>query len=184
MRPRPLPLVVALVLAFAAAVTVLPAPAAAAPARPQPNRSRTITLLTGDKVVLSADAAGRQGLTVVPARRAGGPPTFLTSRAAGHLRVIPSDVATLVGGLLDPDLFDVTQLVREGLDDRHAATLPVIVQRAAGAAPPAALTARAGGAAGALGSVGGFALRLRKAEGEWLAPALAGAAASPSTPTC
>jgi subtilisin family serine protease len=182
MRPRPLPLVVALVLAFAAAVTALPAAAAATPARPQPARSRTVTLLTGDKVVLSADAAGRQGLTVVPARRAGGQPTFLTSRAAGHLHVIPSDVATLVGGLLDPDLFDVTQLVREGLDDRHAATLPVIVQRAAGAAVPAALTARAGGAASALGSVGGFALRLRKGEGERLAPALAATARSaPST---
>ncbi|HVD16811.1 MAG TPA: S8 family serine peptidase, partial [Actinomycetota bacterium] len=183
MRPRPLPLVVALVLAVAAAAATAPGPAAAAAAaaRPQPARSRTVTLLTGDKVVLSGDAAGRQGLTVVPARRAGGPPTFLTNRAAGHLHVIPSDVAALVGGLLDPDLFDVTQLVREGLDDRNATTLPVIVQRTAGAAPPAGLTARAGGTARALSSVGGVALRLQKAEGERLAPALAARArAAPS----
>ncbi|MFC3499565.1 S8 family serine peptidase [Micromonospora krabiensis] len=48
----------------------------------------------------------------------------------GHLHVIPAKVAAQVGGLLDPDLFDVSALIADGYDDETSDTLPVIVRSA------------------------------------------------------
>ncbi|HEX6677142.1 MAG TPA: hypothetical protein VF486_19195, partial [Actinomycetes bacterium] len=100
MRPRPLPVVVAFAVALLGVGPPAAAPAAkAVAARPRAGVARSVTLLTGDKVVLRDGTAGHQGISVGPARRAGGPPPgFLTSRAGGHLHVIPGDVASLVGG--------------------------------------------------------------------------------------
>src|SRR6266511_2257827 len=48
----------------------------------------------------------------------------------GHVRVIPTDAAALVRRVLDPALFDVTVLIRNGYDDRRSADTPLIVQYA------------------------------------------------------
>ena len=47
----------------------------------------------------------------------------------GDLDVVPSDVQRLLGRSLDPDLFNVSQLVRMRYDDARATDLPLIVQR-------------------------------------------------------
>ncbi|MDR7321605.1 MULTISPECIES: S8 family peptidase [Catenuloplanes] len=64
---------------------------------------------------------------------------FATTRHDGHVSVVPSDAAPLLGaGRVDPRLFDVTTLIEFGYDDRRAG-LPLIVRGGTG-------TARATGA--------------------------------------
>jgi subtilisin family serine protease len=138
--PRPRRLAVLLTVA----VVLAAAPAAATsdqPARPAGaagsvgSRPVTVTLLTGDKVTMR-EAGGRTGVTVRQARRPRGPVVFQTASLGGDLYVVPSDVQRLVGKALDPELFNVSQLVRMRYDDARTADLPLIVQRTGTARPP------------------------------------------------
>ena len=91
-------------------------PAVADP--PKPGRSYVITLVTGDTVTVSVLPDGRQAAVVAPAIREGRPPpAFAAYEIDGHLQVIPFDVAGQVGDLLDPALFDVSELIEQGYDD-------------------------------------------------------------------
>jgi len=116
-------------------------PAGSATAAGGGSRPVTVTLLTGDKVIMRK-AGGRTGVTVVQAKRAGGPVAFQTATIEGDIHVVPSDVQRLVGRVLDPDLFNLSQLVRMRYDDARAADLPLIVQRAGAARPPVLAAAR------------------------------------------
>ncbi|MFC6017313.1 S8 family serine peptidase [Plantactinospora solaniradicis] len=83
--------------------------------------ARTVTLITGDRVTVTAD----QKTSVEP-----GPGRaeiqFLTRRIADRLHVIPTDALTLLrSGRLDERLFDVTALLEFGYDGR--ADLPLLV---------------------------------------------------------
>ncbi|HTV21368.1 MAG TPA: S8 family serine peptidase [Polyangiaceae bacterium] len=123
---------------------------AQSPARTAP---RAVTLITGDRVLVSdADAAG------VSVRRAPGREQvrFVTHhiRVAGdrrpHVFVIPEDAAPLIAsGKVDRRLFDVTLLLDFDYDDAHRDSLPLIVtyerNALAAAAPrvlPGAIAAR------------------------------------------
>ncbi len=126
------------VAAAVASTTVLAWPAAGAgdqgaPAAPAANT--TVTLLTGDRVTLAGSrvlvraAKGREHISFVNRKD-----------ERGDTHVLPRDVAPLVAsGKLDPRLFDVSELVRDGYDDANRADLPLIVDypaatpRAAGA---------------------------------------------------
>jgi subtilisin family serine protease len=126
----------AVVVAVAAAM--LPVAAHAAPATAStpagPAKSpavvarHTVTLMTGDTVLLETLAGGRQSATVRPtADRMH--IAYQTRTVNGHSYVIPSDaVPLLAAGKLDDNLFDVTQLVADGYDDAHAKTTPLIVK--------------------------------------------------------
>ncbi|MFI7659373.1 S8 family serine peptidase [Micromonospora parva] len=114
-----------------------PAPASAVPAAPAPpggtgqqatpggptaNRSTTVTLITGDRVTVTASgaavrpAAGRESVQ------------FLVRRERGRLSVTPTDALPLLrSGRVDRRLFDVTGLVEAGYDDAHRDTLPLLV---------------------------------------------------------
>ncbi|HWO11550.1 MAG TPA: S8 family serine peptidase, partial [Polyangiaceae bacterium] len=116
------------------------------PAQRQP---RSVTLITGDRVVVGGEdfevvniqrGPGRervnfavQRVTPAPAQRA-------------HLLVIPEDAAALVqAGKVDRRLFDISLLIELGYDDAHRITLPFIVAFAPGGtativAQPPALT--------------------------------------------
>lgn len=98
-------------------------PAGAAPAAPTiPGVQSTVSvsLITGDQVTI---ADGQEPtVTIAPGRRV----TFQTTYVDGNVRVVPSDVAHLLGKVLDPQLFDVTTLARSGYHD----SLPLIVQDA------------------------------------------------------
>jgi subtilisin family serine protease len=83
----------------------------------------------------------------------------------GHVRVVPQDVAPLVGTVLDPTLFDVTTLIKDGDDDAHRADLPLIVQGEGGASGAVAAGAMSPGLRGerALSSLDAVAVAEPKA---------------------
>jgi subtilisin family serine protease len=92
-----------------------------------------VTLLTGDRVLVGKGPGGRPVAMVTPASIPGRHVAFTTmTDSKGDVRVIPSDMLPLVGTVLDERLFDVSELIRQGYDDAHAAGLPLIVQHAAG----------------------------------------------------
>ncbi|MEU4554967.1 S8 family serine peptidase [Micromonospora violae] len=121
-----------LALAFSA-----PTPASAATAAPAPpggtdhqsapggstaNRSTTVTLITGDRVTVTASGASAQpGAGREDVR-------FLVQRERGRLSVTPTDALPLLrSGRVDRRLFDITGLIEAGYDDAHRNTLPLLV---------------------------------------------------------
>jgi subtilisin family serine protease len=135
----------AAVAALVAIVSAVSA-AGAAPKRPgagaQPaavKRSHTITLVTGDRVFLNVMTDGRQSVTVDnPAgrtRRASAFRSFHSFVKDGDLYAYPVEVGPYVGRLLDPELFNLTQLVAQGYSDKASASIPVIATYRAGPAP-------------------------------------------------
>ncbi|WP_431727805.1 S8 family serine peptidase [Verrucosispora sp. TAA-831] len=126
---RFLPAAVALLLA-AGLVPASPAGAAdAAGSAPLPGGdTRTATLITGDRVTVTADG----GVSVVPGPGRSEIP-MLTSTIAGRVRVVPADALPLLrADRLDPRLFDVTGLLADGYDDDRRADLPIIASTDSG----------------------------------------------------
>ncbi|RAS64815.1 subtilase family protein [Lentzea atacamensis] len=131
---RALPGLLALVLA---GTVVSAAPSAAADPvviTPVGANGATVTLLTGDKITVSDKR-------VVNVRPAPGRERFLFESYTdehGDLNVVPEDAqALLQKGVLDPRLFNVTDLIAAGFDDASADRLPLIVDHA-GPAPSTA----------------------------------------------
>ncbi|MFF4729382.1 S8 family serine peptidase [Streptomyces mirabilis] len=152
------------------------APSAAAPA-PSPDTppgtaqgtTRTVTLITGDTVSLTA---GPDGKYAVDIQRGKGreAATFLSSERDGEVSVLPADAIPLVkAGRLDPALFNVTQLVKQGYTDAKTGTTPVIATYKSGSATPdgARRTLK-------LPAIDGAALSAKKSTSFWadIAPAL------------
>ena len=136
----------AVALGLMVASFALAGPATATAQRGVPT---TVTLVTGDRVTLVPSPSGSPEVRFEPApgsERTG----FTVERDGERVRVVPRDVAPLVGDTLDPALFDVTALAEMGYDDPHSSTLPLIVQGGA---------ARQGRA---LRSIGATAIELRK----------------------
>ncbi|MDG4863978.1 S8 family serine peptidase [Streptomyces sp. T-3] len=98
----------------------------AAAARGKGGKQSTVTLVTGDKVLVSTDSSGRSAATVLP--RADGAEPIVTTRQAGKdLFVYPEGaVEAIAAGTVDEQLFNVTGLVRQGYDDAHTESLPLI----------------------------------------------------------
>ncbi|MBW4721568.1 S8 family peptidase [Saccharothrix obliqua] len=89
---------------------------------------RTVRLVTGDRVLVSEDG-DRVSLDPSPARPG---MRFVAREVDGHRHVIPVDALPLLAeGRLDPRLFDVTQLVRDGYDQRP--DLPLLLTYPEGA---------------------------------------------------
>ncbi|MEU6934267.1 S8 family serine peptidase [Streptomyces sp. 2RAF24] len=124
------------------AVTAVAASAAAAPQDAQATGKRplvgsdaaarsgqrpaTVTLVTGDRVVLTRDAEGNPAAAALP-REDGTVPLVQTRRSGQDLYVYPEGAtAALAAGRVDEELFNVTGLVRQGYDDATSATLPLI----------------------------------------------------------
>ncbi|WP_433260359.1 S8 family peptidase [Actinosynnema sp. CS-041913] len=99
---------------------------AAEPDADQPVR--TVRLVTGDRVLVSEDG-DRVSPDPSPARPG---MRFVAREVDGHRHVIPVDALPLLTeGRLDPRLFDVTQLVRDGYDQRP--DLPLLLTYPEGA---------------------------------------------------
>ncbi|MCT2586618.1 S8 family peptidase [Actinophytocola gossypii] len=111
-----------LLVAVVAAGVVVP-PAGALPGAVAVPGGPTVTLLTGDTVTVVG------GMREVSVRAGAGREhvTFFTEKdERGDVHVVPEDaVSLLTRGKLDPRLFNVTELVRSGYDDRSR--LPLIV---------------------------------------------------------
>jgi subtilisin family serine protease len=108
--------------------------AAAAPARDTGVRptDRSVTLITGDRVVVTDTA--RDTRTIIPGKGRD-KLAFSSYKRGGHLFVVPKDAVSLVAhGKLDERLFDVTTLLDSGYDDKTRPNLPLIVSYAPGVA--------------------------------------------------
>jgi subtilisin family serine protease len=111
-------------------VTMMPGGAdAAEPPAPTGVAGLTVTLVTGDRVTVGPGGDGRPTAAIQAARWPGRRVDFHTTYVDGGLRVVPSDVAHLLPGTLDPQLFDVSGLIRAGYHDAATADLPLIVRR-------------------------------------------------------
>ncbi|MFE0681347.1 S8 family peptidase [Streptomyces sp. NPDC058961] len=126
----------------------------------------TVTLVTGDKVVVSRDGSGTPtNVTALP-RADGSVPLVQTRRSGNELYVYPDDAAgALAAGRVDEELFNVSGLIRQGYDDAHTKSLPLIAVYGDGAARSAAPAVPRGAKAGLnLPAVNGIALSADKAK--------------------
>ncbi|WP_329344007.1 S8 family serine peptidase [Streptomyces sp. NBC_00663] len=89
--------------------------------RATPGSGAVVTLVTGDRVLVTEDGAlalpGEDGTT----------PFTQTRQDGDDLYVYPEGATeALAAGRVDEELFNVTGLVRQGYDDAHTDTLPLI----------------------------------------------------------
>jgi subtilisin family serine protease len=139
------------------------------PAAPRTAAPQIVTLITGDTVSLTT---GPDGKNAVDVRRGKGreAATFLSSEKNGEISVLPTDAIPLIkAGRLDPALFNVTQLVKQGYGDAKTGTTPVIATYSKGGAIPEGARRTL-----ALPGIDGAALSAKKSTVFWadVAPAL------------
>ncbi|MFD0597390.1 S8 family serine peptidase [Catellatospora coxensis] len=92
-----------------------------------PGGPRTVTLITGDRVTVTALPGGRTTTSVRSAH--GGPVGAHVLTYGADTYVYPDAAAPYVAaGLLDERLFNVTDLIADGYDDARRPRLPLIVQ--------------------------------------------------------
>ncbi|MGO4463027.1 hypothetical protein AB4039_37960 [Streptomyces sp. M-16] len=124
----------------------------------RPTAPVTVTLVTGDRILVSTDAAGRTAATAMP-RANGTQPVVQTRQTGRDLYVYPEGATgALAAGTVDPQLFNVTGLIRQGYNDAHAAKLPLIAVydgsvNVARSAPPAPCGADRSLVLGSIGAV-------------------------------
>ncbi|MFD6431426.1 S8 family serine peptidase [Streptomyces venezuelae] len=149
-----------------------PAPESVSAATRTADAAHTVTLITGDKVTVTRLPGGRQAVAVERPAGAGGVAGAVRSQVVdGHVTVVPDEARPyLRSGVLDERLFDVTELIRQGLADKGgaAAELPLIVTydkqaRGAHRLPRGVEKVRS------LESVGGVAVRAERPGGLWRA---------------
>jgi hypothetical protein len=88
---------------------------------------QTITLITGDIVKITTIEGGKQIMNVEPSDRNGSGAQVLT--IDDEIYVIPTSAMPYVAAdKLDKDLFNVTELIKSGYDDKKMSSLPVIVE--------------------------------------------------------
>ena len=108
--------------AGAALAAVLVVLAASGPAHAQSARTHRVTLVTGDRAVLTVQADGTQSVTVGRSSK-----SFHTIKADGDVYAYPVDLVPYLGKLLDRELFNVSKLVEQGYADRASGSIPLIV---------------------------------------------------------
>jgi subtilisin family serine protease len=145
--------VVSLVVAMGLAAPGLAAPQDVVEAAASAGWSQTVMLLSGDQVTYTEHPDGTVAVAVNAVDRPGGERVaFETVDSADGYYVIPTDAwPGLAAGTLDPQLFNVTTLVADGLAEPEQ--LPVIVTGAR-------TTARSVAATATLESIDGAALRV------------------------
>ena len=160
------------VVGAAGVVAVMAAPVAgarpsqsAAKASPTAQAVRTqqhpVTLITGDTVTVTTGPDGKYAVEVerAPGRESA---EFVTTQQNKEISVVPVDALRLMSkGRVDAGLFNITQLVKQGYDDRKTGSIPVIATYRTDGAHPAPEGARK---TFALSSVDGAALSARKAD--------------------
>ena len=124
------------VVALASSLLALPTSAAEpgqAPTRPRTSAAASIAppvavlLITGETVLVQDLADGRQTAVVSPPPDGRGWAYAKFVDQHGDLHVVPSAAFPLLGERLDPRLFNVSALVRDGYGTASRAQLPLIV---------------------------------------------------------
>ncbi|MFF0269138.1 S8 family serine peptidase [Kribbella sp. NPDC004536] len=157
-RRRAVPAIAVLAVAGLAAGALTPAQAA--PSAPENNtKDVSVTLITGDRVLLPGGAITKLSVEPGAGRQHVG---FLKQRSRGHAYVLPADVVKDVGsGRIDRRLFDVAELVRDGYDDASTSTIPVLTTYRGNAAAKRAVPAGAK-VTRQLPSISGAAMKISK----------------------
>ncbi|MCX4457557.1 S8 family serine peptidase [Streptomyces sp. NBC_01728] len=134
-----------------------PTPSPDAPSGTAQGSTRTVTLITGDTVSLTAGPDGKSAVDARPGKGREGV-NFVTTEQKGEVSVVPDDAIPLVqAGRLDPALFNVSQLVKQGYADEKTGAIPLIATYRKGTeTPEGALRTRA------LPGIGGAALSAKK----------------------
>ncbi|THA79102.1 peptidase [Streptomyces sp. A0642] len=133
-----------------------------AAATAQRDKPVTVTLVTGDKVLVSTDGSGNASAVALP-REDGTVPLVQTRRSGKDLYVYPDTaVKALAGGTVDEELFNVTGLIRQGYDDAHADSVPLIATYSQSLARTAPATPRGAERGLALPAIDGVALKADK----------------------
>jgi subtilisin family serine protease len=173
---------VSVVVASVAALVLVPgttAPVASAqpsPSKQDPgtvqltgldNTSHTVTLVTGDRIKLTAKGGGRYAIDQAPVAGGGRSAMLYIQRTPDGVFALPQDAMPAIqSGRLDRQLFNVSYLAENGYADDKANQTPVIVQypKATGDAQvKAAATAIPASAPGrVLDSIHGAALSVPK----------------------
>lgn len=131
----------------------------------QQGRPVTVTLVTGDRVLVSRDAGGKAVTAAALPREDGTTALLQTRRSGDDLYVYPdSAVAALAAHRADEQLFNVSGLIRQGYDDAHTKALPLIAVYGAAGARSLAPAPRGATRGLALPAVGGVALKADKAK--------------------
>ncbi|MEU6658941.1 S8 family serine peptidase [Streptomyces sp. NPDC046821] len=128
------------------------------------GKQTTVTLVTGDKVVVTTDASGRSSAALLP-REDGTQPMAQTYQMGKDLYVYPGDAAQAIAeGKVDEQLFNVTGLIRQGYDDAHTDMLPLIAtyQKSVSVADSAPAAPRGAERGLSLPAVDGVALQAGK----------------------
>ncbi|MFD5802073.1 S8 family serine peptidase [Streptomyces sp. NPDC127020] len=116
----------------AAAQDPPPEPAHPPAAVARDTAARTVTLVTGDRVTVAELGGGRRTVTVERPEGADG--AVHTRSSGGRTTVVPDEALPyLRDGSLDERLFDVGELLEQGLADTETGTLPLIVTYGKGA---------------------------------------------------
>ncbi|MFJ2024797.1 S8 family peptidase [Streptomyces sp. NPDC087897] len=136
-----------------------PITGSAAAADPKPV---TVTLVTGDRVLVATDASGASTATALP-REDGSASLVQTRQSGSDLYVYPeSAVPALAAGTVDEELFNVTGLIRQGYDDSRADSVPLIATYTEDAARRSFATPRGAERGAVLDVIGGQALKADK----------------------
>ncbi|GAA2569687.1 MULTISPECIES: S8 family serine peptidase [Streptomyces] len=138
-------------------------PAASVRTATAAGAARTVTLVTGDRVTVTDLGGGRKTVTVD--RPEGATGAVRTSGSGGRTTVVPDEaVPYLRDGSLDERLFDVGELLDQGLADTETGELPLIVTYGGSAR---AATPRGTERTRALPSVRGAAVEADKSREFW-----------------
>lgn len=122
----------------------------------------TLTLVTGDTVLVTTDASGAATATALP-REDGTVPLVQTRQSGPDLYVYPeSAVSALAAGTVDEELFNVTGLIRQGYDDSRTDSVPLIATYTGDTARRTLVTPRGAERGAALDIIGGLALKADK----------------------
>jgi hypothetical protein len=123
---------VLLVGAVTAGLATIGTPATSASlSAPFAANSHTVTLITGDQVSVRTSANGKPTFSTRPAAGSGG---FVSYQdGTGDRYVVPAVALPYLGRQLDPSLFDVSAMIRDGV----TGTLPLRLSFGAGVRPTA-----------------------------------------------
>ncbi|GAA1814818.1 S8 family serine peptidase [Agromyces neolithicus] len=103
-----------------------------APVAAAPTDEHAVTLITGDRVRVTDLSDGTHAVEIETAQPGAGVQTI---EVAGDLHVLPAAAMPYItAGVLDRDLFNVSQLIEFGYDDASVDATPIIVELESGAA--------------------------------------------------